>query len=132
MTYPSSFVTPGPPMRLTQTKVSQTTLVPKMRIESGPDLDQEVKTLRLRLEAYVLTEHLATLTQEVVADHHATWWDHWKDAHPRWARRLRLAPVRYTRITQRVTFTREALYPQAAIAVPEMGRHVMFERMTRA
>lgn len=99
------------------------------------------------LEAYVLTDHLVSETQDVhftktvVFEAPETWWDQFKadqqDAtSPLWRWVARRWPARYHRHkatvseTKRVTMRREHQYPQANIAIPDLGKPILVEYFT--
>lgn len=49
-----------------------------------------------------------------------TWWDHWKIAHPKATRRLRLSPAKFRRVEKRTVVDWVRYYP--SMQVPPIGQ----------
>jgi hypothetical protein len=91
-----------------------------------------------KLTAYVLADHLVSDTYEtrvrVPFEVPASWWQHFKRDHlPTIAKRW---PVKTRTIATwrdvTVTFDRYATYPEATIALPELGRHRYVEMVSHS
>lgn len=81
-----------------------------------------------RLTSYVLSDRLVSDTYSKDYFVPASWWQHFKRDHlPTIARRW---PVKTERRTVTVQFDRYATYPHARIAIPDLGRSYIFERVT--
>lgn len=91
-----------------------------------------------RLEAYVLQEHLA---DDIYVDSTkyttpATWWDHFKETFQTswwlgWLVKRRPAKYDHHVVHCGVQVERYASYPEADVAVPQLGRPVPFENVRR-
>jgi hypothetical protein len=94
--------------------------------------------LVVKLQTYVLTEHLADHTQARTTLVPAGWLDHLKRDHPdaarRWSRWVwRLAPPTMRPIVLTVTWTDRAAYPQATLRLPpnpKLGPVVLWRTAT--
>lgn len=122
-------------MALEQTKLGAT-IVQSLEYEVHED-NWFQRALLHRLEAYALSEHLvtdryvgermfrtpATSWQMFKWEHAESWWLGWL---------VRRRPVRFSEQPHHVVVEveRKALYPQANIAVPNLGRPVIIERLT--
>ena len=91
-----------------------------------------------RLEAFVLREHLADDFYEevLVVTQPKTWWDHFKIdfQHTWWGRFLyNHFPPEFTHDNHmvRVKVERYASYPEADVAIPQLGRPIPFEQLKR-
>src|SRR6266567_2486695 len=63
---------------------AQATLTPQVLADAKLDVIRyTADQLLMRLESYVLAQHLADHTETATVRVPASWWDHWKDAHPR-------------------------------------------------
>jgi hypothetical protein len=91
-----------------------------------------------RLTAYVLADHLVsdtyTTTVEVPVEEPTSWFQLFKREHlPTIARRW---PVKTRTVVHRrevtVAFDRYATYPEASIAIPELGRHRYVEMVNHS
>lgn len=106
----------------------------QMQVATYPSYGGVIEGMAIELSTYVLTEHLVRHPYEVEFSMQvpATWFQHLKAARMRpWI--LRRWPVRYRKIvrTQTVMFERDAMYPQASIMPPELGKPVVFERWSK-
>lgn len=110
-------------------KVGASTLGPSMESTLSLSVDQDdiLRTLRYKLEAYVLTDHVTkqNFTLEFSVEVPTTWFQHLKQDRMRtWI--LRRWPVRTRTIskTESVTYQKDHLYPEASLELPpsEFGK----------
>jgi len=123
--------------KLRQMRVGSS-FVSSMREEVDPYVQLEKDRQVHRLEAMVLQEHLADDHYEeiLVVTQPKTWWDHFKIDHldSWWGRWLNTHfPSEYNSENHlvRVKIERYASYPEADVAVPQLGRPIPFETLKR-
>src|ERR1700744_2788908 len=91
------------------------------------------ETLAYELTAYVLSQHVADLRQEVTIDIPASWWQHFKrDRAPKWF--VRRYPVKTATMRKVFYLDRFRTYPDANYALPQetFGKSVMFETIDQS
>jgi hypothetical protein len=100
--------------------------------------DDFIGRLTANLAAYILAERIGSHTEQASASVPATWWDHWKQDHPRftawwskWVWRW-MKPARQRTFTVTAIWTDYATFPRATFVVPDQRKFgpVVFQRLS--
>lgn len=135
----------GDPVALDYFKLAaQKTLSPVMAhsLELSTHVEREFDRMTLQVKTMALGKRLPSVSKSdwtwVYFEQPASWWDHWKRAHPRLRRFFRLEPPAYERVQKTaeltVTVDRAALFPECDYlpSGPRLGAPVLIWQEPRA
>lgn len=105
-------------------------------LEVRTELDAMTGRLLVQLRSYVMAERVDEVREVVEVAYPATWWQAWKEAHPRAYRALVWPltghPVRYTTVEREVVVGRWAMFPENRRRYPpDLGAPVYVQQVDR-